>query len=217
MHSVPIHGGLSQSQRNRSLDAFSAGRAHALIATDVAARGIHVDGVASVVHYDPPEDHKAYIHRSGRTARAGAAGVVVSLVQPEQMKDVRRMQRDVGIDEQITAPDVRELPLGDLDAGRTLAPAIHAPAPEQQAPRRQGNGNGGGQRQRNRPARSGRDDQRGDRAEYIDRSQAPRRGEPMPTRVDREGRPVLARTANGQRPGGNGNGSNTPGRRRRPR
>ena len=216
VHSVPIHGGLSQSQRNRSLDAFSAGRAHALIATDVAARGIHVDGVASVVHYDPPEDHKAYIHRSGRTARAGAAGVVVSLVQPEQMKDVRRMQRDVGIDEQITAPDVRELPLGDLDATRTLAPAIHAPAPEQQAPRRQGNGGGGGQRQRNRPARSGRDDQRGERAEYIDRSQAPRRGEPMPTRVDREGRPVLARTSNGQRPAGNsnGNGGNTAGRRR---
>src|SRR5690606_9885952 len=107
----PIHGGLSQSQRNRSLDAFSTGRAHALIATDVAARGIHVDGVASVVHYDPPEDHKAYIHRSGRTARAGANGLVVSLVQPEQVKDVRKIQRDAGIDEQITSPDVRALPL----------------------------------------------------------------------------------------------------------
>src|SRR5690606_621497 len=64
-----IHGNRSQGQRQRALDAFSGGRAHALVATDVAARGIHVDGVASVVHYDPPADHKDYIHRSGRTAR----------------------------------------------------------------------------------------------------------------------------------------------------
>ena len=75
-----IHGGRSQSQRTRALADFSIGRVHALVATDVAARGIHVDGVASVVHYDPPEDHKAYIHRSGRTARAGEGGVVISLV-----------------------------------------------------------------------------------------------------------------------------------------
>ena len=73
---VSIHGGKSQPQRTRALAEFTEHRAHALIATDVAARGIHVDDVTSVVHFDPPEDHKAYIHRSGRTARAGQGGVV---------------------------------------------------------------------------------------------------------------------------------------------
>jgi superfamily II DNA/RNA helicase len=108
---APIHGGRSQSQRNRALDAFTRGRVHALVATDVAARGIHVDGVASVIHYDPPEDHKAYVHRSGRTARAGAGGLVVSLVQPDQRKAYRRMQRDVGLDEPIVAHESSGRPL----------------------------------------------------------------------------------------------------------
>ena len=122
VESVAIHGGLGQNQRNRALEQFAAGRVHALVATDVAARGIHVDGVASVVHYDPPEDHKAYVHRSGRTARAGAGGVVLSLVQPEQMKDTRRLQREVGLDGEITAPDQRAIPT-DGAASRVLAPA----------------------------------------------------------------------------------------------
>ncbi len=101
---APIHGGRSQSQRNRALEDFSKGRVHALVATDVAARGIHVDGVASVIHYDPPEDHKAYVHRSGRTARAGAEGIVVSLVANDQVKDFRKMQRQIGLDQPITEP-----------------------------------------------------------------------------------------------------------------
>ncbi len=100
------------------------GACHALIATDVAARGIHVDGVASVVHYDPPEDHKAYVHRSGRTARAGAAGMVISLVQPDQIKAARRMQREVGIDEEIGSPNVAALPLAGLDPHRVLRPRL---------------------------------------------------------------------------------------------
>jgi superfamily II DNA/RNA helicase len=111
VQSVAIHGGLAQNQRNRALDAFASGRVHAMVATDVAARGIHVDGVESVVHYDPPEDHKAYVHRSGRTARAGANGIVLSLVQPEQVKDTRKLQREVGLDGEITAPDLRSLPI----------------------------------------------------------------------------------------------------------
>ena len=118
-----IHGGRSQSQRTRALADFTGGRVHALVATDVAARGIHVDGVASVVHYDPPEDHKAYVHRSGRTARAGQDGVVISLIQPDQKRDTRRLQRDVGLDEPVTSPDlatVREL---TPPAVRQLAPA----------------------------------------------------------------------------------------------
>jgi superfamily II DNA/RNA helicase len=117
---APIHGGRSQSQRNRALDDFARGRVHALVATDVAARGIHVDGVASVIHYDPPEDHKAYVHRSGRTARAGADGLVVSLVQREHVADLRKMQRRIGLDEPFTQPGVGELT--DRAAGRELAP-----------------------------------------------------------------------------------------------
>ena len=109
---VAIHGGRSQNQRTRALRDFAEGRVHALVATDVAARGIHVDDVALVVHFDPPEDHKAYVHRSGRTARAGQGGVVLSLVQPDQVKDLRKMQRRIDLDEpfvDVDAPGLREL------------------------------------------------------------------------------------------------------------
>jgi superfamily II DNA/RNA helicase len=75
-----IHGDLRQSQREKALSDFGADKLRVLVATDVAARGIHIDGVDCVIHYDPPEDHKAYLHRSGRTARAGSTGVVVSLL-----------------------------------------------------------------------------------------------------------------------------------------
>ncbi|MGF1595768.1 MAG: DEAD/DEAH box helicase [Acidimicrobiales bacterium] len=92
-----IHGGRTQSQRDAALSAFTSGRVSALVATDVAARGIHVDGVACVIHYDPPADHKDYVHRSGRTARAGAGGVVVSMVNDDQRKAITRLQRDVGL------------------------------------------------------------------------------------------------------------------------
>ncbi len=79
-----IHGSRSQSQRARALKSFADGKVEALVATDVAARGIHVQGVACVLHFDPPIDHKTYVHRSGRTARAGAQGVVVSFVARDQ-------------------------------------------------------------------------------------------------------------------------------------
>jgi superfamily II DNA/RNA helicase len=95
---VALHGGRSQQQRSRALKDFSSGRAQALVATDVAARGIHVEGVGSVVHFDPPEDEKAYVHRSGRTARAGASGIVVSLVDGGQVKAAQRLQRVLGIE-----------------------------------------------------------------------------------------------------------------------
>ena len=99
-----IHGDRSQSQRDRALKAFRAGEVSALIATDVAARGIHVDDVACVVHYDPPADGKAYVHRSGRTARAGASGLVVSLVPPELAKDVAALQRELDFPVGLTSP-----------------------------------------------------------------------------------------------------------------
>jgi superfamily II DNA/RNA helicase len=94
---VAIHGDRSQGQRDRALQQFREGRASALVATDVAARGIHVDDVAAVIHFDPPADHKDYVHRSGRTARAGARGVVVSLVSPDLRGDVATLQRRLGL------------------------------------------------------------------------------------------------------------------------
>jgi superfamily II DNA/RNA helicase len=106
---VAMHGGRSQNQRTRALKAFSDGHAQALIATDVAARGIHIEAVASVVHFDPPADHKDYLHRSGRTARAGATGTVVSLVTHEQKRAVGRMQRDLDLQVPIQAPEFGEL------------------------------------------------------------------------------------------------------------
>ncbi len=92
-----IHGGRSQNQRDAALVAFTNNKVQALVATDVAARGIHVDGVARVIHYDPPADHKDYIHRSGRTARAGAGGSVVSFVDNEQRKAVGKLIKMVGL------------------------------------------------------------------------------------------------------------------------
>ena len=105
----PIHGGRSQGQRDRALASFKKGQASALIATDVAARGIHVDGVNAVVHYDPPAEDATYLHRSGRTARAGAMGTVVSLLDQSQKKDAMKMQRGIGINEPLTSARVNDL------------------------------------------------------------------------------------------------------------
>ncbi|MBV9097399.1 MAG: DEAD/DEAH box helicase, partial [Frankiaceae bacterium] len=92
-----IHGNLSQNARQRALTGFGEGQPRVLVATDVAARGIHVDDLDLVVHFDPPNDAKDYLHRSGRTARAGAKGVVLSLVQPHEESVVTRLHRDAGV------------------------------------------------------------------------------------------------------------------------
>ncbi|MFE0107158.1 DEAD/DEAH box helicase [Streptomyces sp. NPDC059009] len=92
-----LHGGRSQPQRNRTLDQFKTGQVTALVATNVAARGIHVDDLDLVVNVDPPTDHKDYLHRGGRTARAGESGSVVTLVLPEEKRDMSRLMRDAGI------------------------------------------------------------------------------------------------------------------------
>lgn len=91
-----IHGDLRQSQREKSLADFMAGKLSVLVATDVAARGIHVDDIDIVIHFDPPEDHKAYLHRSGRTARAGQGGLVVTLLLWDQELEVKRLQKRLG-------------------------------------------------------------------------------------------------------------------------
>ncbi|SPT53501.1 ATP-dependent RNA helicase rhlE [Actinomyces bovis] len=103
-HGIPaveLQGNMSQNARERAMRAFSSGQVHVMVATDIAARGIDVSGVELVVHVDPPAEHKAYLHRSGRTARAGAAGVVVTLVLPEQRKDVEVLLKKAKIKAQI--------------------------------------------------------------------------------------------------------------------
>jgi superfamily II DNA/RNA helicase len=92
-----LHGDLSQGARERNLASFAAGAVRVIVATDVAARGIHVDGIDLVVHADPPTEHKAYLHRSGRTARAGAAGTVITLQAPAQATAVRDLMRKAGV------------------------------------------------------------------------------------------------------------------------
>lgn len=106
IRAAALHGGRSQPQRTRALAEFAAGEVQALVATDVAARGIHVEGVGAVIHYDIAADHKTYLHRSGRTARAGQSGVVVSLIQPDQVKELKSMQRKMGLEQRVTDADV---------------------------------------------------------------------------------------------------------------
>ncbi|HEX2701096.1 MAG TPA: DEAD/DEAH box helicase [Acidimicrobiales bacterium] len=123
---VELHGNLSQPVRQRNLAAFSAGTARVLVATDIAARGIHVDEIALVVHVDPPTEHKAYTHRSGRTARAGAAGDVVTVMTRDQAGDVRTLARQAGI-----RPTISSVSPGDhriLALSGPHAPFV-APAP----------------------------------------------------------------------------------------
>jgi len=109
-----IHGDLRQRQREKALKDFSEGKTQALVATDVAARGIHVDDVDVVIHYDPPEDHKTYLHRSGRTARAGGSGLAVTLVLWNQELEVKRMQKRLGLDIPIVEMFSNDPRLGDL-------------------------------------------------------------------------------------------------------
>ncbi|MCS5689877.1 MAG: DEAD/DEAH box helicase, partial [Acidimicrobiales bacterium] len=92
-----IHGDLRQTQREKALNDFSKGKLKALVATDVAARGLHVDDVGVVIHYNPPEDHKTYLHRSGRTARAGATGTAVTMFLWDEELQVRQLQRRLGL------------------------------------------------------------------------------------------------------------------------
>ncbi len=117
---VAIHGDRSQNQRDRALADFQSGRAQAMVATDVAARGIHVDNVACVVHFDLPADHKDYVHRSGRTGRAEADGVVVAMVLPDQHRDAKKIARVLDLDVELGHADVRTL--SDAPAPRFVAP-----------------------------------------------------------------------------------------------
>ncbi len=154
---VAIHGGRSQGQRTRALDEFTGNQAQVLVATDVAARGIHVDAVASVVHFDPPADHKDYVHRSGRTARAGLGGVVVSFVQGAQLKDMRKLQNKAGLDEPFTEPNVNAL----LEHTPGKPPELVAKSPAQRRQEKYGDNGQGRQGRQGGSGRNGRRDDRG--------------------------------------------------------
>ena len=176
---VAIHGDRSQAQRKRALEDFSSGRADALVATDVAARGIHVDAVGCVVHFDPVDEDSAYIHRSGRTARAGARGRVVSFVDPKQVRLVNAMTRRLGLDVEITEPPefdaapsptpARRQPAGDKPRQR---PAKKKPAAKKRATTKSGSARGG--QARKKPQGKGKRPPQG-RAKNTKRSRPPGR------------------------------------------
>jgi len=150
---VDLHGNLSQPARERNLEAFSTGSVRVLVATDIAARGIHVDDVELVVHVDPPAEHKAYLHRSGRTARAGSGGDVVTLVLPEQAADFRSLSRQARITATPKAvragtPALDQL-VGEVAARVAPAPVVTQPAPSRGGASRPAQGSrrrSGGQR-----------------------------------------------------------------------
>jgi superfamily II DNA/RNA helicase len=152
---VELHGNLAQNARTRNMDAFHSGEATTLVATDIAARGIHVDDVSLVVHADPPAEHKAYLHRSGRTARAGAAGTVITLMTDQQVKDVRALTRAAGITPtttKVSGPGhaiLRELAPGErvLVAGG-LGTSVSGPSGQGGG----GSSRGGGAPRRRRPS-----------------------------------------------------------------
>lgn len=118
IRTAAIHGKRNQNQRTRALQDFAAGRVQALIATDVVARGIHVEDVRTIIHFDLPADQKAYLHRSGRTARAGKSGIVVSLVPPDQVRDVQHIKRRLRLRQPITGVDLTAIQPFDQEVRR---------------------------------------------------------------------------------------------------
>ena len=141
---VDLHGNLGQGARERNLEAFSSGAVKVLVATDIAARGIHVDDVELVVHVDPPAEHKAYLHRSGRTARAGSEGVVVTVMLPEQRGDVRDLTRKAKITAQPKPVAPGDATIKGLvgEVAQYVRPADITP-PQTQAKRGTASSNGG--------------------------------------------------------------------------
>ncbi|MFE5941726.1 DEAD/DEAH box helicase [Streptomyces sp. NPDC056480] len=139
VRAAALHGDKSQPLRTRTLDRFRTGEVPVLVATNVAARGIHVDELDLVVNVDPPADHKDYLHRGGRTARAGESGVVVTLVTPEQQRDVARLMADAGIRPQVTKVRSGEAALSRITGARTPSGVpVGGAAPSQEGSKRGG-------------------------------------------------------------------------------
>ena len=160
---VELHGNLSQNARTRNLEAFSDGSTRTLVATDIAARGIHVDDVNLVVHADPPIEHKAYLHRSGRTARAGAGGTVITLMTDDQVADVRDLTRRAAISPTITRLRPGHPLLAELAPGERafVAPPAGTGTAEREAPGRATAGRGSSGRGSGGPSAAGRTPGRG--------------------------------------------------------
>jgi superfamily II DNA/RNA helicase len=187
---VELHGNLSQAVRAKNLARFSTGKVRVLVATDIAARGIHVDDVALVLHVDPPEEHKAYVHRSGRTARAGAEGIVVTMATPAQHGSVKSLMKLAGI-----KPFMRPVKPGDeaiTDISGPRAELIHTAYVEEPepAPRRDRASRSSGQGSARPSSRSGdrsrapREASRPRRDDARPSSSRPRRDDAAPSRRD---------------------------------
>ncbi|MDQ0796932.1 DEAD/DEAH box helicase [Streptomyces sp. B1I3] len=147
VRAAALHGGRSQPQRNRTLDQFKTGEVTALVATNVAARGIHVDDLDLVVNVDPPTDHKDYLHRGGRTARAGESGSVVTLVLPEEKREMTRLMADAGIAPHTTRIKSSDEELTRITGAREpsgIAVVIEVPQPVQPKPRTRAGGSASG-------------------------------------------------------------------------
>ena len=177
---VELHGNLGQGARTRNMEAFHTGRAAALVATDIAARGIHVDDVALVVHADPPAEHKAYLHRSGRTARAGNTGTVVTLMTSDQVRDVHALVRAAGIKPTTTRlegahhPSLADLAPGDRHLTVSTGQAPTSPESRSRSRSVNGGGTGAGRGRRNAAQRRSSPERRTP-AGTGDRAQARRR------------------------------------------
>ena len=225
---VDLHGNLSQPQRDRNLAAFGDGSVRVMVATDVAARGVHIDDVELVVHVDPPVEHKAYLHRSGRTARAGATGDVVTIALPTQREDLRAILRKAAIQVTpttvtATSPEVTRL-VGEV--APYVKPAPKAPqgggsrngqgAARATRPQGEGSRGGaqGGSRRRSR-GQGGRDEQRTQGGQQTRAGQQARKGQEARTgqqtragEQSRTGRP----SRNAQPAKGGGQGTRTAAR-----
>ena len=198
---VELHGNLGQGARDRNMAAFHEGKASTLVATDIAARGIHVDDVALVIHADPPVEHKAYLHRSGRTARAGADGTVITLMTDDQVSDVRVLTSKAGIKAKTTRLGLGHPMLLEVAPGeRTKTEPLVLTAPAQ--PSGQGR-SGGGQSRRGGAGRTGGGARSGEaRTGEGSRSGGGRRG----------GRPAGAQdSSGGARSGGGRSGGRASG------
>ena len=199
---VELHGDLSQAVRARNLAALSAGKVDTLVATDIAARGIHVDDIALVIHADPPEEHKAFLHRSGRTARAGAEGTVITMVTENMRRHTKRLAKDAGIDPIMKTvvkgdPILTEIAPGERELKEM--PNLEERRPQRGGggggrsggPRRSGSKFGGGGQRRDRDDRGPRGGDRDSRPSFRDRDDRGPRGDrdSRPSFGDRDSRP----------------------------
>ncbi len=205
VRAAAIHGDRSQKQREKALDSFIRGAVDALVATDVAARGIHVDGVNAVVHFDLPADTKDYVHRSGRTARAGATGVVVSLVTPDKAGAAKKLQREFGVPMGTSEPDLAAVTavLGPPPAPRDRA---RPSAPVQQ----------GRHAQTGKPAKPGQHAKPGKSSQHMKPGKHAKPGHRAPATGHR-GRSATAGGAHAVRRGGSDGARVTNGSSRRAR